>query len=50
MISLSKNKVCLKGTKILDIVDVKKTYGNNSGSYSTTGVPEMFPTVVASLG
>jgi hypothetical protein len=44
LLALSKNKVCLEGTKTL------KKSDNSTESYSTTGVPKMFPTVAALLG
>jgi hypothetical protein len=37
-----KNKICLKGTKI-------SGHERMTQSYTTTGVPKMFPTVAASL-
>jgi hypothetical protein len=38
--------LALKGRIFQDIEDIKK----NTESYSTTGIPEMFPTVAVSLG
>jgi hypothetical protein len=44
-----KIKPALKGPRFQDIWDIKKC-NNNNESYSTIGVPKMFPTVTASLG
>jgi hypothetical protein len=44
MTSVLKNKICLKGWRFQDIEGIKKSeYGPES--YSTTGIPKMFPTV-----
>jgi hypothetical protein len=38
----------LKGRRFQDIEDIKKC--DDTESYSTTGVPKIFPVVAASLG
>jgi len=49
MSSISKNKVYLNGTKISGYWRLPKN-DYCTESYSTTGIPKTFPTVVASLG
>jgi hypothetical protein len=44
-----KTKYVLKGQRFQDI-DIQKKCDDSTESYSTTGVPEVFPTVAASLG
>jgi hypothetical protein len=44
-----KIKIALKGRSFQDTEDIQKC-DHGSESYSTTGVPEIFPTVAASLG
>jgi hypothetical protein len=48
LIAVSKNKVCLKGTKMSRYWR-HKICDDGTESYSTTGVPKLFPTVAASL-
>jgi hypothetical protein len=50
LVAVSKNKVCLKGTKISRYCRHSKKCDDGTESYSTPGVLEMFPTVAASLG
>jgi hypothetical protein len=45
---LPEIKSALKGRKFQDVEDTQKS-DDGTESYSTTGVPKMFPTVVASL-
>jgi len=44
-----KIKTALKGQKFQITEDIQKTWRRH-WSYSTTGVPKIFPTVAASLG
>jgi hypothetical protein len=50
MISVSKNKICLKGMKISRCLKTSRKCDNVTKSCSTTGVLVMFPPVAASLG
>jgi len=50
MTAVSKNKVCLKGTKILGYLRRPRKCVDGTESYSTTGIPGISPTVAASLG
>jgi hypothetical protein len=50
LLAVSKNKFCLKETKISGYWLQWKRSGDGTESYFTTGVPKMFPTVAASLG
>jgi hypothetical protein len=45
--TVSKNKVCLKGTKDFRILKTQKS-DDDLESYSTAGVPEVFTAVAAS--
>jgi hypothetical protein len=47
---LSEIKSALKVWRFQDIEDILKKSYDRSESYSTTGIPNMFPTLVASLG
>jgi len=49
LLAVSKNKVCLKGTKISGYWRHPKTCDNSTKRYSTTGVAKMCWTVTASL-
>jgi hypothetical protein len=44
-----KNKVSLPGRRFQDTEDIKKKCDDGTESYSTKGVPKMFPTVATSL-
>jgi hypothetical protein len=45
-----QKKSALKGRRFQDIEDIQKKCDDGTEGGSTTGVPEMFPTVAASLG
>jgi hypothetical protein len=39
-------KSALKGRKFQDTEDIQRKYYNSTESYSTTGIPKMFPTLL----
>jgi hypothetical protein len=45
-----KIKSALKGQRFQDTEDTQKKCDNGIESYYTTGFPQMFPTVTASIG
>jgi hypothetical protein len=47
-LAVYKNKVCLKGRRFQD--NERNQKNDDAGSYSTTGIPKLFPTVAALLG